>query len=102
MVSARLLRNSMGATMSMTANNVQMMRRPTFQGLNRQCDVALEATVVVVVEFMASVLPRAQQALGAEDQDQHEEQVRQDGRNLGNRELEQGVAEGLVRHRHAH
>ncbi len=48
-----------------------------------------------------SVLPRSEQPLRAEDQDQHEEQVGQDRGDLRDGELEHGVAEGLLRHRHA-
>src|SRR3989338_11528608 len=96
MVRARLLLNSMGATMSISANRLQMTMRPTFQGLNRWYDVVEDVVVVI-----ASVLPRAQQALGAEDQDQYQEQVRQDGSHLRNGELEQRPAKGFFGHRHA-
>src|SRR3990167_2470935 len=91
-VSARLLLNSMVATMSISANRLQMTMRPTFQGLNRWYDVVEDVVVVI-----ASVLPRAQQALGAEDQDQYQEQVRQDGSHLRNGELEQRPAKGFFR-----
>src|SRR3990167_2385998 len=96
MVRARLLLNSMGATMSISANRPQMTMRPTFQGLNRWYDVVVDVVVVMV-----SVLPRAQQALRAEDQDQYQEQVRQDGGHLRNGEFEQWPAKGFLGYRHA-
>jgi hypothetical protein len=48
---------------------------------------------VFAIEDMAQS-PGTQQALGAEDQNQHQEQVRQDRRNLRQRQPQHGPAEG--------
>src|SRR6478672_8337153 len=87
MLSARLLRKTSGSSASSAANAAQIRRRPRFAG--RTAGAAISA------------LPLSEQALRPEDQDQHQEQIRQDRRDLREAEAQQLVAEGLVGDLHA-
>ena len=82
MVIDRPLVQTSGATSSSSANRLQTSQRPVLNFC-----VVLEECVL----FMASTFARAQQTAWPEDQDQHEKQVRQDGRDLRQREFGEGV-----------
>src|SRR5690242_11108802 len=85
-VCARLLVKIMGATSSTRAKPPHTAQRPMLIGRNSW--KSLRAM---------SALPRAEQAARPEHQDQHQEHVRQDGRDLRDLQLPQRVAEGLRR-----
>src|SRR5438105_3525479 len=96
----RLLVNTSGATASTSTNRLQITKRPTLSGRNSKRAGAAEAADAVDTAAMrlevdvgkaliASALPRSEQPLGPEDQDQHQEQVRQDRSDLRDRQLQQ-------------
>src|SRR5574343_959853 len=89
MVIDKLLSNTLGATSSTKANRDHSTIRPTFTGRN-----------VYILSVMDSLLlTGAQQALGSEDQDQHQQEVGQDRRHLRHRDLQDRVSPVVKGHR---